>query len=290
MQKRLFIWNWEAREIDVMRIRFLTCLFCLLQVPGLAAQDRPLLTNLSLVIGYSSAAQVEETSQLLDSSVVILMPDPAQPETPPKPGLKLPLDVPGKLKKTLTLKRAEITRARLAEQQIGQVSDLLALEKGDLVGASVELLNRFEGTATFRVLFRNGDSILSETRVAVELGKRAVVGALGGTPGTYLFLVVNPLSLDTLAGQPEKPILLEIVLPRYLASDVAARLQGRVKVSGTVNTNGFPSGLEVLETPAESLSASALEAIQQWRYRPAEDGQGRKIEVQLTWTLAFVLE
>lgn len=270
-------------------------LFCALFFPLIStlssassSQDRPLLTNLSLLIGHTGDEKAPSTDLLLDAGMVIPMPS-QEPSNGSKSGLQLPLDVPQKIKTTLNLKRVDLTHVRLTEQIVGQKTSLTSVERGKSVGAQVELLSRSSGTATFRVQFESGGSVLNDTRVAVELGKRAVVGALEGRPGIYLFLVVNPLSTTTLPSTREKPLLLDMVLPRYPAREIASRTEGRVRVEGVVDREGRPQDLKVLETPAENFSASALDAIRQWRYRPAEN-QGQKVAVKLTWMLAFVLE
>lgn len=263
--------------------------YCLLSaVSLLGAADRPVITRLTLLVGQTHGGSAETAGFQLDSGTVIPLPEASYGLDSGRAELELPHDVPAKLKKTLPLEKVLITRALMTELGGGKSAELPFTDGTGEV--AVELLSLGGDTATFRVVFREGNSVLNDSRIAVEMGKRAVVGALGTTSGEYLFLVVNPMTNGEIPKNPAKPLLLEMVMPRYAPADMAARHQGRVLVSGLVDRTGTPSALEILQTPADGLSESALEAIRQWRYQPAAGPDGKPVTVQLTWTLSFVLE
>jgi len=79
------------------------------------------------------------------------------------------------------------------------------------------------------------------------------------------------------------------VPPVYPASAKQAHIQGTVKLDLTITQEGVPQDLRVVSSPSDDLSESALEAVQQWRYRPVLlNGQPVEIEtiVVVNYTLA----
>jgi TonB family protein len=69
-------------------------------------------------------------------------------------------------------------------------------------------------------------------------------------------------------GQVAQNNLLRKVQPVYPAAAKAARTQGTVELEAVISKDGVPSELRVVSSPSDDLSASSLEAVRQWRYRP----------------------
>jgi TonB family protein len=69
-------------------------------------------------------------------------------------------------------------------------------------------------------------------------------------------------------GQVAQDNLIHKVTPVYPAGAKQARLQGTVELNAVVSKEGVPVELQVIRSPGEELSQSALEAVRQWRYRP----------------------
>jgi TonB family protein len=69
-------------------------------------------------------------------------------------------------------------------------------------------------------------------------------------------------------GQVAQNNLFRKVQPLYPAAAKAARIQGTVELEAVISKDGVPSELRVVSSPNDDLSASSLEAVRQWRYRP----------------------
>jgi len=83
-------------------------------------------------------------------------------------------------------------------------------------------------------------------------------------------------------------VLVQRVAPIYPSGARESHLQGEVLVSATIGTDGVPANLKVIKGD-ERLTAAALTAIRQWRYRPATLG-GQSIETQIVITVSFELK
>jgi protein TonB len=83
----------------------------------------------------------------------------------------------------------------------------------------------------------------------------------------------------------KEAVLIKRVEPTYSAVAREAGIAGTVRVSATIGTDGVPRALKVLMGDAR-FSQSALDAIRQWRYKPAMlDGQ--PIETQIEVEVGF---
>ena len=91
----------------------------------------------------------------------------------------------------------------------------------------------------------------------------------------------SPAVADTLAtggeGQPKnirvggqvaESNLIRKVQPTYPMAAKAERTQGTVELEVAISQDGVPTEIQVVRSPSDDLSASALEAVRQWRYRP----------------------
>lgn len=115
-----------------------------------------------------------------------------------------------------------------------------------------------------------------------------------GNPGN-LFNDHNPVTVVQAA--PQKPVrisssvveglLLYKVMPSYPSIAKATGTQGTVVLQATISTRGAIENLRVVSGPA-LLRQAALEAVQQWRYRPFLLN-GQPIEVETTVQVVFKL-
>ncbi|TKB43641.1 energy transducer TonB [Thalassotalea mangrovi] len=69
-------------------------------------------------------------------------------------------------------------------------------------------------------------------------------------------------------------------LPRYPISAARQKIRGWVKLRFSINTEGFPEDIEVIESqPEEIFDQAAVDALARWKYRPKmESGQPVKQE------------
>ena len=68
------------------------------------------------------------------------------------------------------------------------------------------------------------------------------------------------------SGETAQAKLTRKVQPVYPPSAKAARLQGAVKLDVTISKDGVPQDMQVLSSPGDELTQSAMEAVRQWRY------------------------
>jgi protein TonB len=78
------------------------------------------------------------------------------------------------------------------------------------------------------------------------------------------------------------------VLPVYPAPARAMRIAGRVELQATISRDGTIENLRVVDGPA-LLRAAAVNAVQQWRYRPYLLN-GDPVEVETTINVDFKLD
>jgi protein TonB len=114
-------------------------------------------------------------------------------------------------------------------------------------------------------------------------------GVPGGSPdgvpgGTGLVENDSPLYVTGEVRPPERTYGVE---PEYPESARIARLQGKVILEVIVGRDGSVEGVRVLRS-IPLLDAAAVEAVRQWRYRPALQG-GRPVKVFMTIVVDFKL-
>lgn len=90
-----------------------------------------------------------------------------------------------------------------------------------------------------------------------------------------------------IAGSVEEGLLLRKTIPAYPPIAIAARVEGTVVLEATISRSGRIENLRAVAGPA-MLQQAALNAVQQWRYRPyLLDHQ--PVEVETTINVVFKL-
>jgi protein TonB len=119
-------------------------------------------------------------------------------------------------------------------------------------------------------------------------------GVPGGVPGGVMGGVVGgtgpgggeePLRVG---GEVKAPVLQQKIDPTYPEAARKARMEGVVILEAIITANGTVEEVRVLKSVNPLLDASAVRAVQQWRYRPATLN-GRAVRVYLTVTVTFRL-
>jgi protein TonB len=90
-------------------------------------------------------------------------------------------------------------------------------------------------------------------------------------------------------GDVVKPEALARVDPVYTESARRARIQGVVIVETIIDTHGRVTDVRVLKSLPMGLSESAVDAVRQWRFKPATL-DGRAVSVYFTLTVRFELQ
>ena len=90
-------------------------------------------------------------------------------------------------------------------------------------------------------------------------------------------------------GEFEQAKLIHKVNPTYPPSAKAAGVQGMVRLDVTISKEGVPEDIQVISSPSDDLTQSAVEAVRQWRYSTTLLN-GRPVaviaEVHVNYTLA----
>jgi periplasmic protein TonB len=95
----------------------------------------------------------------------------------------------------------------------------------------------------------------------------------------------GPIAVD---GDVRKPELLHQVTPRYTQAARLAKIQGTVVVEAIIDRSGRVTHARVLKGLPAGLSESAIEAVEQWRFKPATL-KGQPVTVYFTLTVHFAL-
>ena len=89
-------------------------------------------------------------------------------------------------------------------------------------------------------------------------------------------------------GGVKSPVLIREVKPQYTEGAMKRKVQGTVELSAVVRENGLPDTLTVIRSLDDELDQKAIEAFQQWRFKPGTlEGQpvAVSVNVELTFTL-----
>jgi TonB family protein len=101
---------------------------------------------------------------------------------------------------------------------------------------------------------------------------------------------VVPKSRVDMNTQTEAALLLTKVNPRYPVEAKAARVQGVVILDATINAQGVPESLRIVNPQADpALARAAVEAVNQWRYQPVlfnGDPGAIRTTIKVNFTLA----
>jgi periplasmic protein TonB len=114
-----------------------------------------------------------------------------------------------------------------------------------------------------------------------------VPGGLFGAVGTGPVVKAPPPQKMKISSGVMNGNLLQKITPRYPEIARQARISGTVVLQATISKTGQIINLKVVSGPA-MLQQAALEAVQQWRYRPYELN-GEPVEVETTVNVVFNL-
>jgi protein TonB len=85
-----------------------------------------------------------------------------------------------------------------------------------------------------------------------------------------------------------RPVLLTKVQPDYPKVARQARLEGKVTVQAVIGLDGSVESVEVMRSTSSLFEGAALDAVRQWKYRPATMG-GQPVRVYFVVEVGFVL-
>ncbi len=146
---------------------------------------------------------------------------------------------------------------------------------------------------------------LLEARARVLTSRSVALAAPDSVGGGWLVIAVTPLDTERVRKQiesrgrihlpgldgVEEPELLSSTEPAYPITARKRKLQGRVVLNVLLDETGVPRALEVLDLPGgdAEFAGAVVEAVRQWRYRPAMK-DGRAVPCHITIVTRFELE
>ena len=121
------------------------------------------------------------------------------------------------------------------------------------------------------------EGVVGGDRLGVPNGVPGADGVPGGNRIHYV------------RGDVVEPVVVARVQPAYTEIARRARIQGIVVVETIIDTRGQVTDVRVLKSLPMGLSESAVEAVKQWRFKPAMLDQ-RPVSVYFTLTVKFELQ
>ena len=190
-----------------------------------------------------------------------------------------------KLRRGVGLDTVEVAYSEVDRLTHGAPWQVTGPRRSSDVRGELILLDFNEDLAVFRVVFRQGEKILADSKVAVERGGRAVVGGLDGEEAPYFFLVLQPAAKALFVkGDIQHPRKIEAPPPQYTNVAKDEGLQGTVILQALINEQGVVEEVEVLKGLSLGLTEQAMEALRQWTFEPATlDGEPVAVFYNLTF-------
>jgi TonB family protein len=267
--------------------------------PSVAPTPAVVNTRFAVLVGFPTAEGANATGVLLVPGTVLPLSAPAgtaagrEDLVPRSLALAAAVD---RLWGTFRLDSARrLQKGAYLAAPVGEAVEL-PVPGGAAVKISARLLGFDDKLATFRVIFREGETVLADSTVGVERGGRALVGGLDGAAAPYLFVVLEPEA----AGQPwaprvepglgwREPVAARKVPPAYPEAARNAGIMGIVVLEAEIAADGKVTDAWELESPSPLLTAAAVEAVRRWEFEPARDAAGQAVAVRYVVTLNFVL-
>ncbi len=286
---------------------FCTSLLCLgsgAAFGGDPASDNTVPTIFTVLVGFPSEEQQAAGGILLVPGTVIpLSGEGAEPgEASRKEVIDKSLSFTkavARLWNTFRLDPArQLQQSLTTAASVGEPVNLPGLE-GANVKITATLTDFNDANANFRIVFRQGEKTLVDSRISVNRGGRAVAGGMDGPAAPYIFLFVEPAPPGgkvsvTASDSKDKgitaPVLIRKDPPRYPEEAKQKRIMGVVVLEVIIGSDGKVDDVQALENPDPHLTEAAIDAIRQWIYLPAHDAKGQPVKVKATVTVNFALK
>lgn len=197
-----------------------------------------------------------------------------------------------KLQRGIGLGSVEVAYSEVYRLEIDSPWNVTGPRASSSVRGELTLVDFNRDLAVFRVVFRQGGEVLTDSKLAVERGGRAVVGGLDGDEAPYFFLVLQPAAKALFVkGEVQHPRKINAPPPLY--TEVARRegLQGIVILQALINEQGVVEEVEVIKGLPLGLTETAIEALKKWTFEPATlDGKPVAVFYNLTFNFRLQKE
>jgi periplasmic protein TonB len=116
----------------------------------------------------------------------------------------------------------------------------------------------------------------------------SVAAGLGYAGGIGFQSQDGPSQVYEPGGAVRGPKLIHYVEPAFSANSREAYVEGTVRISTVVTSEGVPSRCEVLKGLNSEEDKTAMEALKQWRFQPGTK-DGKPVNVHVTVEVVFHL-
>jgi TonB family protein len=190
-----------------------------------------------------------------------------------------------KLRRGVGLETVEVAYSEVYSLARAAAKELTGPRSTSSIHGELTLLDFNSDLAVFRVVFKQHDKVLADSKVAVERGGRAVVGGLDGDEAPYFFLVLQPAAKALFVrGDVQHPRKIESPPPPYTKIAKEEGLQGIVILQALIDDQGRVAEIEVVKGLPLGLTEEAIEALRQWTFEPATlDGEPVAVFYNLTF-------
>ncbi len=106
--------------------------------------------------------------------------------------------------------------------------------------------------------------------------------------GSWMIWFAERQQMTGRIGGLSPPVPLRKVDPKYIASAVEDRVEGKVRLAAIIRTDGHVDSVKLLQPLDDRLDQSAEEAIDKWRFEPALRN-GQPVEVDAVIEIPFRL-
>ena len=258
-----------------------------------AGAAEPLNTRVTMVVGFPGSGD--------DPASVTVVPGTVIPVSKSS-GLRVNVDeesdeqakelqiLAKQLQKGVGLDSVEVAYSEVYGLEVDKPRAVTGPRASSAIKGELTLVDFNESLAVYRVVFRQGEQTLADSKVAVERGGRAVVGGLDGEEAPYFFFVLEPAGRALFVkGEIQHPRKITAVSPKYTEEARKEGLQGLVILQATITDEGLVEEIEVVEGLPLGLTEQAVEALRQWTFEPATL-DGKPVAVYYNLTFNFRLE
>lgn len=195
-----------------------------------------------------------------------------------------------KLRRGVGLNAVEVAYSEVYRLNRQTPASLTGPRSSSSIKGELTLFDFNSDLAVYRVVFRQGDKVLADSKVAVERGGRAVVGGLDGEEAPYFFVVLQPAAKALFVkGDIQHPRKIEARAPVYTQVARDEGLQGIVILQALISELGVVEEIQVIKGLPLGLTEQAMEALRQWTFEPATL-DGKPVAVFYNLTFNFRLE
>jgi TonB family protein len=110
---------------------------------------------------------------------------------------------------------------------------------------------------------------------------------------TELFAEPIPPAADSTAragvGGVGLPECIYCPIPKYTSEARSAGIEGTVVLQVTITADGYATNITVVRDPGNGLGQKAVDAVRQWKFRPATGPSGRPVAVSVPIQVTFRL-